>query len=86
MFIVQIRTCPGLHENSLTPVRLCVLRMSGHCFSLMIWSFSPTSMSAELTLSSGLALERAAILRNLASETAPVNLTRLQTIDTAENN
>ena len=54
------------HENILTP-----LRMSGHCFSLMIWSFSPTSRSAELTLSSDLALERATILKNLASEAVP---------------
>ena len=30
--------------------------MSGRYFSLMIWSFSPTSKSAELTLSSDLAL------------------------------
>ena len=53
----------------------------------MTWSFSPTSKSADLTLSSDLALERAAILKNLASETVPpVNLSRLQMIDTAENN
>ena len=53
----------------------------------MIWSFSPTSNSAELTLTSYMVLEQAAILKSSASENIPpVHLSRLQMIGTAENN
>ena len=71
-----VRHCHGISGHS-----------SGRCFSLMLWSFSSTSKSAELTLSSDLALERVAILKNLASETVPpVKLSKLEMMDTAENN
>ena len=85
MFVVLIRrTCHGVHENISIPIKLQALRMSGRCFLLMIWSFSPASKSAELTLSSDLAQEREAILKNLASGTvSQVNLFRLQMIYTA---
>ena len=39
MFIVLIRrTCPGLNENILTPIRLQALNTSRPCFLLMVWS------------------------------------------------
>ena len=55
MFIMLTRkTCPGLYENILNSHK--ALRTSGRCFSLMNLSFYPTTKSAELTLSSDLAL------------------------------
>ena len=44
MFIMLIRkTCPGLHKNILNFYK--ALGTSDRCFSLMTWSFSPTSKS-----------------------------------------
>ena len=54
MFIMLIRkTCPALHRSI---INSCKALSQWSLFSLMIWSFSPTSKQVELTLSTDLAL------------------------------